>query len=1107
MINPTPDSHFHRAMRALLDNPFPGLLMLAAVLIGGVALLLTPREEEPQIIVPLADVLVSAPGLSAAQIERQVTIPLEKLLYQIDGVEHVYAMSRRHQAVVTVRFYVGEDREASLVKLYNKLHSHSDEIPAAVQGWVVKPVEVDDVPIMVAGLWSDDPSRSDAHQLRRLAEELERELQAIPSTNRVSVVGGQPRVIRLELDPEALAARRTAPLDVAQALHLSNVRQPAGHLLQGDQHIPLEAGEFFADARELAQAVVNVVDGNPVFLGDVARIVDGPTEPDHYSWLSFGPVSESQGSHPAVYLAVAKQPGANAVWVAQQVRQTLERLEQTLFPPEIHVEIIRDYGATANDKVNNLVTSLLAAMLTVVVFLGLFMGWRAALVVGLAVPVCYGAALGLDLLFGYTINRVTLFALILALGLLVDDPITGIDNIDRYLRLGGRRRADAVVDAMAEIRTALIMSTLAIILAFVPLFFITGMMGPYMAPMAFNVPVSVTLSTVVAFLITPWLAYRLLPEGADTPAEHPNAGGVYRVYGGLLRPFLTPGRSWLFLLLVAVAFIAACILPGLRLVPLKLLPYDNKNEFQVVVDMPEGSTLERTAGVTQELSAYLSRVAEVDSVAAFVGVPSPMDFNGLVRHYFLRDQPHQADLRVSLAPRENRAQQSHALLLRLRPDLEAIGARHGANLKLVEVPPGPPVISTLVAEVYGTETTPYTTLQQGAEALAQRLRREPLVVDVDTSVEAPHQRLVFIPDREKAALSGVSSAAIANTLKIAGAGYPGGFLQLDNEVNPLPILLRLPLARRVHPEDLATLPVKGQPGIVKLRERGGLRDAPQPLVPLGELGDFVEQAVEQTRYRKNLQPVAYVYAELAGRPPAEVVLDLLADQDTPADVAPRPIESRSYFQRGGGDGWSLPTGLRAVWSGEGEWQITLRVFRDLGLAFAAALVGIFMVLLAQTGLATLSGIIMLAIPLTVIGIMPGFWLLNQLGERAVGMYPDPVLFTATAMIGMIALAGIVVRNSLVLVEFVHLSLAEGNPLEEALVQAGAVRLRPVLLTAVTTLLGNLVITLDPIFAGLAWAIIFGILASTLFTLWVIPVVYFLVYRHKPGHGLSTARAL
>ena len=1100
-----PDTAFTRSMHSLLGNPFPGLLMLAAVLIGVVALLLTPREEEPQIIVPMADVLVSAPGLSAAQIERQVTIPLEKLLYQIDGVEHVYAMSGRHHSVVTVRFFVGEDREESLVKLYNKLHSNTDIIPEAVQGWVAKPVEIDDVPIVVAALWSDDPARSDSHQLRRLAEELERELQAIPSTNRVTVVGGQPRVIRLELDPEALAARRTTALDVAEALRISNVRRPAGNLLRDDRRLLLETGEFFPDSQSLERAVVNVVDGAPVYLTDVARVVDGPAEPASYGWLSFGPASQREGSHPAVYLAVAKQPGANAVWVADAVRETLARLEATLFPPEVHVEIIRDYGETADDKVDNLVASLLAAMLTVVIFLGLFMGWRAALVVGLAVPVCYGATLGLDFLFGYTINRVTLFALILALGLLVDDPITGIDNIDRYLRQGRHSRAQAVVLAMLEIRTALIMSTLAIILAFVPLFFITGMMGPYMAPMAFNVPVSVTLSTVVAFLITPWLAYRLLPRNQPAPVDgDPDTGGIYRVYGRLLRPFLAPGRAWLFLGLVLLAFVGASLLPGLRLVPLKLLPYDNKDEFQIVVDMPEGATLERTAAVTREIGAYLRRVAEVDSVAAFIGEPSPMDFNGLVRHYFLRDQPHQADLRVSLAPRENRAQQSHAIVLRLRPDLEAIGQRHGADLKLVEVPPGPPVISTLVAEIHGTETTPYDTIQQGARVVAERLRREPLVVDVDTSVEAEYTRLQFITDKEKAALSGVATADIAATLQIAGEGLPAGHLQIDTEVNPLPILLRLPLPRRVHPEDLASIPVKGRPGIVKTRERGGLRDAPQPLVPLGELGEFVAQTADQTRYRKNLQPVAYVYAEVAGRPPAEVVLDLLADQDAPAGLAPRSVDQRSFFDSGGNDAWSLPAGLWAVWSGEGEWQITLRVFRDLGLAFAAALVGIFMVLLAQTGLATLSGIIMLAIPLTVIGIMPGFWLLNQLGTRAVGIYPDPVLFTATAMIGMIALAGIVVRNSLVLVEFVHLSLAAGNDLREALVRAGAVRLRPVLLTAVTTLLGNLVITLDPIFAGLAWAIIFGILASTLFTLWVIPVVYFLVYRHKPGHGLPTA---
>ncbi len=1093
-----------------MDGPLPAMLMLFAMAVGVAALLITPREEEPQIIVPLADVLVSAPGLSAEQVERQVATPLEKLLSQIDGVEYIYSRSRAGHSVVTVRFFVGEDREDSLVKVYNKIYSNSDSIPTAVDAWVVKPVEVDDVPIVVAALWSDSPQRTDDYALRRMAEEIEHKLQSITATNRVTVTGGRPRLIRVELDPEALAARSTAPLDVAWAIDVSNKLIPAGRVAQRDQNLVVEAGTFIRDAAELKRLVVNVVDGTPVYLGDVARVLDGPAEPGDYTWITFGPSAADDtdfgGAYPAVFLSVAKRKGANAVSVARDVIRHLHTLETELFPPEVHVTIIRDYGGTADEKVGDLVASLAVAVLTVVIFIGVFLGWRPALVVGLAVPVCYGATLGLDFIAGYTINRVTLFALILSLGLLVDDPITGVDNIERYLRMGRYRKRDAVLLAMAEIRGALIMSTIAIIIAFAPLFGITGMMGPYMAPLAFNVPVSVSVSTVVAFFITPWLAARLLRREGPEGGYDPQRSAAYRGYARLLRPLIaTRPRAWSFVALVAVLFFVAAALPAFRLVPLKLLPYDNKNEFQIVIDMPEGTTLERTESAARAIGNYLRGVPEVEAIAAFVGVPSPMDFNGLVRQYYLRDGPHLADLRVTLADKRQREQQSHAILLRIRADLEALARVHDARVKLVEVPPGPPVVATVAAELYADQGVPYSRLREAARALAARLEREPFVVDVDTSVEDDEQRIVFVTDKEKAALSGIGTDDIARTIAMALNGTVAGYMQDPNEVNPLPIELRLPHARRSSGPDLRSLHVKGRAGVTKIREKGGVRDAPQPLVQLGELGRVQQTLVDKSIFHKNLKRVAYVFADIAGRTPGDVVLDVNADlgAESKAGLDPRPLPARSYLNMGGGDGWQLPAGVRVVWDGEGEWDITLRVFRDLGIGFAAALLGIFAVLMVQTGMGALTGIIMLAIPLSVIGIMPGFWLLNQIGERIVAGYPNLILFTATAMIGMIALAGIVVRNSLVLVEFVHLALAEGFDLSEALVRAGATRMRPVFLTAGTTLLGNLVITLDPIFSGLAWAIIFGIGASTLFTLAVIPVVYFLVYERRPGHGLRS----
>jgi multidrug efflux pump subunit AcrB len=1096
-----------------MGGPLPLLLLIAALVGGIVALIITPREEEPQIIVPMADLLVSAPGLSAEQVERQIAAPLEKLLFQIDGVEYVYSMSQPERCVVTVRFFVGEDRVDSLVKIYNKIYSHTDRIPAAVRSWVVKPVEIDDVPIVVAVLWSDNPQLTADYELRRLAEEVEHDLQSIENTNRVEVVGGRPRRIRVELDAKALAARRTAPLEVAWAIDVSNKLLPAGDVQVLNQNIIVEAGDFIRNAGDLRKLVINVVDGVPVYLDDVADVIDGPAEPTRYTWIRFGPASDRftqyPGVYPAVAISVAKKKGTNAVWLAREVEDFFEKLDSEIFPPEVNYRIIRNYGQTADEKINNLVSSLLVAVLTVVIFIGIFLGWRAAVVVGLAVPICYGVTLVLDMLAGYTINRVTLFALILSLGLLVDDPITGVDNIERYLRIGKYSRRSSIVMAIAEIRSALIMSTIAIILAFAPLYYITGMMGPYMAPMAFNVPVSVMVSTIVAFLVTPWLAYKLVKPSSQAAAYDITRTGLYRIYAALLSPLLrTRRRSWVFLGIVVLLFFVSVALPALRLVPLKLLPYDNKNEFQLIVDMPEGTTLERTQGVVAHLGNYLRTVPEVMDCTAFVGVPSPMDFNGMVRHYYLRQGAHYADIRVTLAERKRRQQQSHALLLRLRRDLEVIARDNGVRIKLVEVPPGPPVISTVTVELYGRKATPYTALQQAAGVLERRLQQEPLVVDVDTSVGDTQQKIIFVPDREKAALSGIGTQDIADTVRLANDGLVAGYLQLPREVNPLPVVIRLPYETRNSPRTLTSLHVKGRPGITKIREKSGLRDAPQPIVPLAELGEIRWSTQDKPIYHKNLKPVVYVFAETAGRTPAEIVFDVGSDMTPDRHPAePRPLAGRTYINPGGGLPWSLPEGIRAVWNGEGEWEITLRVFRDLGIAFGVALLGIFIVLRIQTGLSAITGIIMLAIPLSVIGIMPGFWILNQLGQRMVDGFPNPILFTATAMIGMIALAGIVVRNSLILVEFIHMALREGKTLQEALLQAGAVRMRPIFLTAGTTLLGNLVITLDPIFSGLAWAIIFGILASTVFTLFVVPVIYRLVYSHRPGHGLASNKEI
>jgi multidrug efflux pump subunit AcrB len=1115
-----------RIVDLFLRGNLPPLLIALSLLGGVVALFVTPREEEPQIVVPMADIVVEAPGLPVAEVERQVATPVEKLLHQIDGVEYVYSMSMPGRAIITVRFYVGEDREDSLVKIYNKMHSNVDRVPPSVSTWVVKPLEIDDVPILVITLFSSVPHRIDDYALRRIAEEMEVELQAVPRTNRVQVLGGRPRNVRVELDPAALRARQVSSTEVAFALGVSNTRSRAGAFDRGDRSILVDSGEFISSADALGRLVIAVVDGSPVFLAEVASILDGPAEATRYGWIRSGPAFPHDGKEatqrgeylPAVQISIAKQKGANAVRVANDIEERLRELERTHLPEGVHARITRNYGHTADEKVNELVEGLAVAIVIVIGLIALTLGWRESLVVAVAVPITFSLVLLLNFFAGYTINRVTLFALILSLGLVVDDPIVDVENIYRHLRMRAEPALDAVRTAVNEVRPPIVLATLAVIVSFLPMLFITGMMGPYMRPMAINVPLAMFMSMAVAFVITPWLAYKGLRhyvERSDEPPAPPvEKTMLYRTYARLLDPLLSKrGRAWGLLALMFALLVFAAGLGALRAVPLKMLPFDNKNEFQVLIDAPEGTTLERLDAVTRSLADELARAPEVLDLQLFVGYASPMDFNGMVRHYFLRRGPHVAEIRVNLVGKREREMQSHAILLRLRDRLEDLALHAGVRIKLVEMPPGPPVLSTIVAEIYGDPHVPYERLEEAAAAVAQRLEREPLVSDVDTSVEDVQERLVFVTDKEKAALSGISTHDVATTLALSLGGLDAGQLHAPGEVNPLPIRLRVARAGRSGPAALESLHVKGRPGVAKLREAGGVRDAPVPVVALGEIGEFVPSTAERTRYHKNLRRVAYVYADTVGRAPVEAILDVEADRVPAGEVMPpaaesawRPLESRSYLSIGGGDPWTLPADTEVVWTGEGEWKITLDVFRDLGIAFGIALLGIYLLLIYQTGSYAMPLILMISIPLTMIGIMPGFWLLNLLTGGMVGGYPDPVFFTATAMIGMIALAGIAVRNAILLIEFVHVALADGMALRDALLRAGAVRSRAIGLTAGTAMLAAIPIALDPIFSGLAWALIFGLSVSTVFTLFVVPVTYDLVYRDRPGHGLPTRAA-
>ncbi|HNQ22273.1 MAG TPA: efflux RND transporter permease subunit [Phycisphaerae bacterium] len=1138
-------------VRTFLNSNLSLILVLLATLAGVAALLVTPREEDPQIVVPLADVLVSFPGHSAEEVEQLVATPLEKLLYQIDGVEYVYSMSREDHAIITVRYYVGEDRERSLVKLYKTIDANLDLAPPGVTGWVVKPVEIDDVPIVTLTL--SGPA-ADEYVLRRVAEELVERLAAVQDLSRAYVVGGQPRVVYVYLDTDRLRAHHLAPLGVQRALAAANVTRPAGEFTRDDRVIRVAAGEAFAAAAEVRELVVGVFGDRPVFLKDVAEVVDGPAEAVSYVRHGWGPArgfhaeehapgtrlgepvlhdgeaapAAGDDTAPAVTIALAKKKGSNAVWVAERIVQAAETLTREVVPDDIDVVITRNYGLTANEKVNELVEALAVAVFIVIALLTLGLGWREALIVAVAVPVVFGLTLVVNLIAGYTINRVTLFALILSLGLLVDDPIVDVENITRHFRLRKRASRAVVLEAVAEIRPPLITATLAVIVSFLPMFFITGMMGPYMRPMALNLPVTMLMSMLVAFTITPWLSYHVLKRryarpaaesagsgGADPPHDESDAIGtvkgtaLYRLFAPLMNPLLrSRPAAWGFLGVMLLLMLLAAGLAATRRVPLKMLPFDNKNELLLVLNFDEGTTLERSDAAVRELEAYLAGVPEVTDFTSYVGLASPMDFNGLVRHYYLRQGSHVAEIRLNLAPKKRRAQQSHAIGLRLRDELTEIARRHAAVLQLVELPPGPPVIATVVAEVYGRPAHGYADLIEAARTVRARFEVEPGVVDVDDTIEAAQEKLVFVTDKEKAALHGISVAEIADTIALCLGGMEAGLVRVSSERRPLRLEVLLPRPLRSSAAALAQVNVQGDAG---------------HLVPLAELGRWERARVDQTIYHKNLERVAYVFAETAGVPPAGTVVDLLADrfdarrESAPARVnsigagwvetaAPRPLVARTYLRNGGDIAWHVPEGFRLDFAGEGEWKITLDVFRDLGLAFAAALVGIYILLVAQTRSFVIPLVVMLAIPLTVIGIMPGFWLLNLLTGGQVGGYADPVFFTATGMIGMIALAGIVTRQAIIIIDFIHLALGQGYSLADAILASCVVRLRPILLTVSTAMLSAVPITLDPIFSGLAWALIFGLFASTVFTLFVIPVAYWLLYAHRPGHGMGLPTA-
>jgi multidrug efflux pump subunit AcrB len=1066
-----------RVARRFLASPLSPLIALAALLLGVFAVLVTPREEEPQIDVTFANIFIPFPGASAAQVESLVSSPMEQVLGEISGVEHIYSASRPGLAILSVQFKVGEHRTDAIVRLYNAIYSNQDWRPAnsGILQPLVKPKGIDDVPIVTLTLWTQDPARG-AHELGQVARSIETEIKRVPGTRNVYTIGAPQSLVRVQLDPQRLAGFGLTAGELSRALLAANVVQHAGALEGEDRVTPVDAGEFLASRDEVAGLVVAVDHGRPVYLQDVADVSLRPDQPDAYVWLGTGPGAATRAlpptAHaPAVTIAVSKKPGTNAIAIARQVIRRVEQLRGVYVPEGVQVTVTRNYGETANDKAVKLIEKLLFATASVVLLVVLAMGRREALVVGAAVTITLAATLFASWAWGFTINRVSLFALIFSIGILVDDAIVVVENIHRHLQLEGARLADIIPQAVDEVGGPTILATFTVIAALLPMAFVSGLMGPYMSPIPINASMGMMISLAVALVFTPWLCRMLLGRERRAAAhELAEENRIQRLFERCVRPFLAPdtGRARRHRLYLGIlgAIVVAVGLVAVRLVVLKMLPFDNKSEFQVVVNLPEGATVETTARVLDELSHVIERVPEVSDYQAYAGTSAPINFNGLVRQYYLRHSPQLGDIQVNLVDKRHRSRKSHEIALAVRPALAAIGRKYGASIQVVEVPPGPPVRAPIVAEVYGPR---YAEQQRLAKQLRKAFDTTPDIVDTDDSVEAPAPRLVVEVDRQKAALLGVSQEQIARTLQLGLEGSDVTYVHVGRERYPIPVRLELPVPDKQSIGQLLELEVRSATG-----ER----------VPVSELVNVRTGTWDSTIYHKDLLPVAYVTGDMAGRLDSPLYgmfsLVSLVRRHPPGG---EPIAQRFVSQP------DDPNSAAIKW--DGEWQITYETFRDMGLAYSVGLVLIYLLVVAQFGSYALPLIIMAPIPLTIIGVLPGHALLHA-------------QFTATSMIGMIALAGIIVRNSILLVDFIDVEVRAGHTLEDAVVRAGAIRARPIALTALAAMIGAFFILDDPIFNGLAVSLIFGIFVSTVLTLLVIPVLYYAYLKRREARAAVRA---
>jgi multidrug efflux pump subunit AcrB len=1051
------------------------LLALLALLVGAFAVFITPREEEPQINVTMANVLIPFPGAAVRDVEQMVATPAEQVLSQIAGIEHVASISSPGMAVMTVQFKVGVPRTEALVRLYDTVNSNADWLPKrlGVLEPIIKPKGIDDVPIVTLTLFSENAATG-SYDLERVAHSIEADLKRVGGTREVTTLGGPGRVVQIELDPARMASVGVLVSDLRGALQSANLGLPIGELLAGNRAVSVESGPFLRDAREVAELVVAVRAGKPVFLQDVAVVRDGPPPATRYVWHGVGARNgAAAATYPAITIAVTKKPGENAIDVADAVMRRVQTLKNTVIPADVQVAETRNYGATANDKAQKLIQKLLFATGSVVALVFIALGRREAAIVGAAVVLTLATTLFASWAWGFTLNRVSLFALIFSIGILVDDAIVVVENIHRHQQLFSHKTlAEIIPGAVDEVGGPTILATLTVIAALLPMAFVTGLMGPYMSPIPINASMGMLISLAIAFAVTPWLArlWMKASPGASGNESHPAAphglaAKLAPLFNRIFSPLLDDrhgARNRRVLGLGVAALIAASVaLPALGWVVLKMLPFDNKSEFQVVVDMPAGTPLEQTAAVLRELGGYLGTVPEVTDYQAYAGIAAPIDFNGLVRQYYLRAGGAVGDIQVNLVDRHHRSAQSHAIAARVRRALQQIGRRFGANVKVVEVPPGPPVLAPIVAEVYGPEADGRRQVALGVRAMFES---EPGIVDVDDSSIAAAPRTLLLVDRQKAAMLGVSQQAIVGTLQAGLGGEATSYLH-DGSKYPAAATLRLPAEHQGDMEALLQLAVRSADG---------------KLVPIRELVTQSDSQREQPIHHKDLLPVNYVVADMGGRNDSPLY-GMFSIRGRLADiVTPGGGRVAEYFTRQPADPYR---DYAVKW--DGEWQITYETFRDMGAAYAVGLVLIYLLVVAQFGSYLTPLIIMAPIPLTIIGVMPGHALLGA-------------QYTATSMIGMIALAGIIVRNSILLVDFIKLQLRAGADFKQAVVNAAITRAQPIMLTGLAAMFGAFFILDDPIFNGLAISLIFGILVSTVLTLVVIPLLYFMAYRNRLG---------